>query len=106
MRQRHIPQRTCVGCGETQPKRQMVRVVRTPTGEVEVDLTGKKAGRGAYLCKKAGCWEKALQRSALDRALKADVSSEDRDELLRHGREFGHECTTQSAPEAEGDAGS
>ncbi|MHB0869773.1 MAG: RNase P modulator RnpM [Chloroflexota bacterium] len=106
MRQKHIPQRSCVGCGLTQPKRQMVRVVRTVTGEVVADPTGKRAGRGAYLCKKAECWEKALQRSALNRALKVEVSTEDRDELIRFGRQFGPEYVTQSAPEAEGEAGS
>lgn len=106
MRQRHVPQRTCVGCGQTQAKRQMVRVVRTPEGKVEVDPTGKRSGRGAYLCKKAECWEKAVQRSALSRALKADVTPEDREDLLKYGRLFGPESTTQSAPEAEGEAGS
>ncbi|MCL4369845.1 MAG: YlxR family protein [Chloroflexi bacterium] len=106
MRQKHIPQRSCVGCGQVQAKRQMVRVVRTATGQVEVDLTGKKSGRGAYLCKNAECWEKALQKSSLSRALKTEISPEDRDDLLKHGRLFGRESTTQSAPEAEGEAGS
>lgn len=95
-----------MGCGLTQPKRQMVRVVRTVSGEVVVDPTGKRAGRGAYLCKKAECWEKALLRSTLNRALKVEVRSEDRDELIRFGRQFGPEYATQSAPEAEGEAGS
>lgn len=89
-----------------QPKRQMVRVVRTLSGRVEVDPTGKRSGRGAYLCKKVDCWEKALQRSALSRALKAELVPEDREELLRHGRLFGAETTTQSAPEAEGETSS
>jgi len=106
MRQKHIPQRSCVGCGIVQPKRQMVRVVRTVTGQVEVDLTGKKSGRGAYLCKNSDCWEKALRRSSLSRALKTEISPEERDELLRYGRLFGTDSTTQSAPEAEGEAGS
>lgn len=106
MRQKHIPQRSCVGCGQVQAKRQMVRVVRVATGQVEVDLTGKKSGRGAYLCKNAECWEKALQKSSLSRALKTEISPEDRDDLLKHGRLFGRESTTQSAPEAEGEAGS
>ncbi len=83
-----------------------MRVVRTVSGQVEVDLTGKKSGRGAYLCKRTDCWEKALQKSSLGRALKTEISPEDRDELLRYGRAFGREFTTQSAPEAEGDAGS
>jgi len=102
VRQKHIPQRTCVGCGKVQPKRQMVRVVRTLSGTVEVDPTGKRSGRGAYLCQDPDCWEKALRRSTLDRALKVEVSPQDREELLRHSRTFAPESTTQSAPEAEG----
>ena len=89
-----------------QPKRQMVRVVRAPSGRVEVDPTGKRSGRGAYICKRADCWEKALWRSALSRALKVELVPEDREELLAHGRLFGAETTTQSAPEAEGETGS
>ncbi len=106
MRQKHVPQRTCVGCGQLQAKRQMVRVVRTVEGPIQVDPTGKHAGRGAYLCKNARCWEIALQRSSLNRALKAEASLEEREELLRYSRLFGAESTTQSAPEADGEAGS
>lgn len=104
MRQKHLPQRTCVGCGQVQPKRQMVRVVHTLENRVEVDPTGKRNGRGAYLCKNPACWEKALQRSALSRALKTEISPEDREELLKHCRRFGGEFITQSAPEAEAEA--
>ena len=106
MRQKHIPQRTCVGCGLIQPKRQMVRVVRTLSGKVEVDPTGKRAGRGAYLCKKVDCWEKALRGAALSRALKCEVSPEDREELLEYGRLFATHYVTQSAPGAEGETSS
>lgn len=106
MRQRHIPQRTCVGCGQVQPKRQLVRVVRTPSGRVEVDPTGKRSGRGAYLCGSCECWEKALARSALNRALKTELSAENREELLQYCRRFGAKFTTQSAPEAEGETSS
>ncbi len=84
----------------------MVRVVRTLEGRVEVDPTGKRAGRGAYLCKRTGCWEKALQRSTLNRALKTEISPEDRNELLEYSRLFGPECETPSAPEAEGEKSS
>ena len=103
-RQKHVPERTCVGCGQTQPKRQMVRVIRTLEGRVEVDPTGKKSGRGAYLCKKGDCWDRAIQRGALSRALKIELLPEDREELLRHGRQYGGELVAQSAPEAEGEA--
>lgn len=103
MKQRHVPQRTCVGCGQVQPKRMMVRVVRTPAGGVEVDPTGKLSGRGAYICKNSDCWARAIQRSALNRALKMEVSAEDRERLLQHSRSYaGSQVVTQPAPEAEG----
>lgn len=106
MRQKHVPQRSCVGCGETQAKRQMVRVVRTLSGKVQVDRTGKMAGRGAYLCARVECWEKAVQKSALGRALKVELTPEDREELLKYGRAFAAEQDTQPAPKAEGETGS
>src|SRR5690242_9677909 len=77
LRVRHVPQRTCVACRTTSAKREFIRLVRTPEGHVEVDLTGKKAGRGAYLCSLATCWELALKRDRLSTALKTRVSGED-----------------------------
>lgn len=106
MRQRHIPQRTCVGCGQVQPKRQLIRVVRTASGKVEVDPTGKKSGRGAYLCNKRECWDRALAKSSLSRTLKIEIDPENREELLEYASRLGDKSTTQSAPEAEGKAGS
>ncbi|MBX5490972.1 MAG: YlxR family protein [Chloroflexi bacterium] len=82
-RQRHVPIRTCVGCRQERPKRELVRVVRTPTGEITIDLTGKAAGRGAYLCRAADCWTAALKRDALARALRTTLTPEDREALLR-----------------------
>jgi predicted RNA-binding protein YlxR (DUF448 family) len=73
---KHIPQRTCVGCRIVMPKRQMVRIVRTPQG-VQVDPTGKKAGRGAYLHDRRQCWESGL-KGALSHALKTELHPEDR----------------------------
>ena len=69
MPQRHIPQRTCVACRSERPKREMVRIVRAPDGAVSVDPTGKRSGRGAYLCLQPPCWQAALKRHALDKAL-------------------------------------
>jgi uncharacterized protein len=89
-----------------QAKRQMVRVVRDISGKVAVDPTGKRSGRGAYLCEKSECWERAIQRSSLNRALKTEVSADDREALMDHGRRYSTDSTTQSAPEAEGKAGS
>lgn len=78
-RVKHIPQRTCVGCRTVMPKRQLIRIVRSPEG-VQVDLTGKLAGRGAYLHDRRSCWERGL-RGALSRALKAELVAEDRERL-------------------------
>jgi predicted RNA-binding protein YlxR (DUF448 family) len=81
MRQKHVPQRTCIGCMQTKPKRELVRVVRTPDGHIEIDPTGKKPGRGAYLCRRAECWEKALSKGALTRALQVAPSEEEKARL-------------------------
>lgn len=69
--QRREPQRTCVGCREVQGKRSMIRVVRSPDG-VKIDLTGKLAGRGAYIHNRRTCWEEAIKAS-LGRALKVEL---------------------------------
>jgi uncharacterized protein len=84
-RPRHIPQRTCIGCRTTSAKRQFVRIVRTAEGRVEVDPTGKKAGRGAYLCRQQSCWELALKREQVGRALKVTLAAADREELAVFG---------------------
>ncbi len=76
MKPRKVPLRKCVACQGMMPKRELIRVVRTPTEEVMVDLTGKKAGRGAYLCGKVSCFQLAHKSKALDRALKQAVSAE------------------------------
>src|SRR3954462_3380886 len=80
-RPKHIPQRTCVACRTTGAKRGLVRVVRTPEGRVVLDETGKKSGRGAYLCKARDCWDNALKRKALEYALKVPVTGEDKQAL-------------------------
>jgi len=71
-----------------------------------VDPTGKKSGRGAYLCYKRECWDRALAKSALSRTLKIEIDPENREELLDYANRLGDQSTTQSAPEAEGEAGS
>ncbi len=75
-RVKHIPQRTCVGCREVLAKRALMRVVRTPEG-IELDPSGKKNGRGAYVHDKRTCWERALKGS-LAHALKTELSEKDR----------------------------
>lgn len=70
LRQKHVPVRTCVSCRTPGAKRGLTRVVRTPEGDVAIDLTGKKNGRGAYLCEKPACWHTAVTAPVLARALK------------------------------------
>ena len=76
---KHVPQRTCIGCQTVLPKKALIRVVRSPEG-VKVDSTGKAPGRGAYIHGQRSCWEKALKGS-LARALKTEISTEDRQAL-------------------------
>ncbi len=78
---RSLPQRTCVVCRSTTVKRQLVRVVRTPSGVVEIDPTGKKNGRGAYLCRRSECWEAALKKDRLGAALKVKIGPDARSQL-------------------------
>ncbi len=75
---RQPPQRTCIACRSTSGKRELVRVVRTPAGGVEIDLTAKKPGRGAYLCPRPECWESALKKGRLEAALKTKLSPDER----------------------------
>jgi hypothetical protein len=70
MRRKHVPQRTCIGCRQVGGKRELIRLIRTPEGSVEVDETGKRPGRGAYLHRRRSCWETALQKELYRRALK------------------------------------
>lgn len=81
MRTRKIPLRKCVACQDMMPKKELIRVVRTPSEEISIDLTGKKAGRGAYLCGKVECFRLAKRSKALDRALKQSVGEPIYDEL-------------------------
>jgi len=83
-RPRHVPQRTCIACREHDAKRALTRIVRTPEGEVQIDPSGKRNGRGAYLCDRPPCWERALVTPLLGRALNTELS----DETLLTLREF------------------
>jgi predicted RNA-binding protein YlxR (DUF448 family) len=71
-----IPYRTCVGCQERKPKRELLRIIRTPEGIVEIDVTGKKSGRGAYLCYNMACFQEAIKKNRVSKALKMEISSE------------------------------
>lgn len=72
------PQRTCIACRTSGDKRGLLRIVRSPEGVVELDLRGKKAGRGAYICRQADCWEQALKKGRLETALKTKLSPDSR----------------------------
>lgn len=75
-RRKHVPHRTCVACRTGRAKRELVRVVRTPEGAIVIDETGKRNGRGAYLCAQRSCWERALEHRHLERALKVELTTE------------------------------
>lgn len=83
MRQKHVPMRTCVGCRTSHPKRDLIRVVRDPSGQVHLDLTGKLSGRGAYLCPQEECLERAVKGRQLERALEITISKEILNDLKR-----------------------
>ena len=83
MAERKIPLRKCIGCSEMKDKRELVRIVRNKEGEISVDLTGKKPGRGAYICKNAACLEKAQKAKTLERAFSAKIEPEIYDTMRR-----------------------
>ncbi|MHB8928523.1 MAG: RNase P modulator RnpM [Bacillota bacterium] len=76
MKRRRVPLRLCLGCREMKPKKELIRVVRTPEGTVEIDLTGKKAGRGAYVCPDSACFDSAAKAKSLEKALEQSLSPE------------------------------
>ena len=76
MKERKVPLRKCAGCGESKPKKELVRVVRAPDGTVSLDLVGKKPGRGAYVCPDPACLAKARKSKALERAFSAPLPPE------------------------------
>lgn len=87
-----IPVRKCTGCGEMKPKKEMVRVILTPEGSIELDLTGKKNGRGAYICRNRECLETALKTHGLERSFKAAVPAEIAEQLVKELEAGAEEC--------------
>ncbi|MCI3919467.1 YlxR family protein [Paenibacillus sp. TRM 82003] len=83
MKVRRVPLRKCVACQGSKAKKELIRVVRTPQSEVLIDITGKKSGRGAYLCGDVSCFKLAKKSRALDRALKVAVGDEVYDTLAQ-----------------------
>ena len=80
-RPKHIPQRMCAACRERDAKRTLYRIVRTPEGQVEPDPSGRRNGRGAYLCSQSACWQKALGGGILERALNIEIDEKTKDAL-------------------------
>lgn len=76
MKKRKIPERMCTGCREKRPKKELVRIVRSPEQEITVDFTGKKPGRGAYVCVSSECLKKAIRNKGFDRALEVTIGPE------------------------------
>ena len=89
--QKKIPMRQCMGCRERKPKKELIRVVRSPDGTVSLDFKGKAPGRGAYLCPKSECLKKAVRSKSLDRNLEVTVPAEVL-EALSLEMEAGHEA--------------
>ncbi len=81
MKPKKIPMRMCVGCREMKPKKELLRVVRSPEGEISFDLTGRKPGRGAYVCHSSECLLRAIKQKQLERTFSSPISDEVRDAL-------------------------
>lgn len=73
MAEKKIPLRKCLGCNEMKPKRELIRAVKSPQGEISLDLTGKKSGRGAYICPDKNCFEKARKSKRFEKALETSI---------------------------------
>lgn len=76
MRPKKTPMRMCIGCGEMKPKKELVRVVKSPEGEISLDLTGRKPGRGAYVCPKRDCLKSARKARRLEKAFSSQIPAE------------------------------
>ncbi len=85
---KHIPQRTCVACRVVKAKRELVRLVRTLEGNVEIDISGKRAGRGAYLCCQWECWQIGLKGNRLEHTLRTSLTPDNREQLIRYSKDL------------------
>ena len=89
MKPRKIPERQCLGCNEHKPKLELLRVVKTPEGDILLDFTGKKSGRGAYICRDVRCLKKARKSKRIDSNLGVTVPEEVYDRMERELSENG-----------------
>lgn len=99
MTAKHVPLRTCVQCRQVRSKRELIRIVRTPQGTIEMDERGKAPGRGAYLCRNRTCWEGALRQGRLEHALKTKLTAADKERLEEYGQQFPCTVTASEATE-------
>ncbi len=76
LKQKKIPMRMCLGCQEMKPKKELIRVVKNKENEISIDFTGKKPGRGAYICRSLSCFEKARKGKRLERAFETSINEE------------------------------
>ena len=83
MKEKKVPMRMCVGCREMKPKKELLRVVRSPEGIVSLDMTGRKPGRGAYVCRSAECLKRAIKQKQLERAFECPLGEETHASLLQ-----------------------
>lgn len=88
--QKKIPMRQCVGCREMKPKKELIRVVKSPEGAISLDFRGKAPGRGAYLCPDPACLKRAVKSKALERAFEIPIPQEIYDSLLAKMEEGDH----------------
>ena len=86
MSTKYVPQRTCVACRRVRAKRELIRLVRVSGGNIEVDVSSRKAGRGAHLCPVWECWEIGLSGDRLERALRTRLGQSNREQLIQYGK--------------------
>jgi predicted RNA-binding protein YlxR (DUF448 family) len=92
LKSKYPPQRTCIACRQVKEKKTLIRLVRTENGTAEIDIFGKKPGRGAYLCSDKVCWELALKKNRLEYALKTKLNEVNRQALI----EYSHKLLEES----------
>jgi len=96
---RHVPQRTCVVCRQVKPKRELTRLVRVSSGSVEIDMSGRTPGRGAYLCRDPRCWDSGLRDRRLEYNLRTGITHENWKRLMTQSRNLWEELQTDGKSE-------
>lgn len=102
MKARKIPMRLCLGCQQQRPKRELVRIVRSPEGAFSVDATGKKPGRGAYICPCASCFDQARKRRGIERSFETRIDPALYDALAAEVRELERRAQIASRMPSQG----